>query len=287
MGSHERRFITRRLSIASNALAYALLAAGIRAFSRGRSRTVFSLPMELFAGSLFAAGCASLSNARSRGNLQKFADGASAAQTLLLLLTVIVTVARKREIFAFPAANVDALTGVASREAFHTELNRALRDPTEATTVGLLYLDLNGFKEVNDQHGHSAGDCVLVEVARRLQNAEPTSMVARLGGDEFACLLKCNEDVDAASRATQLLGALEKPIDLGGPSVFVGASIGWARATKGDTAMTLLQRADTAMYQSKQSATNQSNSPARSHAKAHNGSPRDAGYRSTIAGPAA
>ncbi len=149
----------------------------------------------------------------------------------------------------------DALTGLPNRVYLQCEAKAALEALSGGVTAGCVValMDLNGFKEVNDTLGHQQGDQLLIEVARRLQDAAPEAVVARLGGDEFAFLLPAEGSVQQAVRvARRVLHALEQPVDLDGLDVQVGASIGLAVAPQhADDATGLLKRADLAMYDAK------------------------------------
>jgi len=145
----------------------------------------------------------------------------------------------------------DALTGLPNRAAFLAAVDRLLGDGARATVV---LLDLDGFKAVNDTHGHAAGDALLTEVAVRLRAAlRPGEVAARLGGDEFALLL--TGDVDRAALSARLDGfvrALRTPFSLDGTSVSVGASVGTAETPAQGTSLDRLMRtADETMYQCK------------------------------------
>jgi diguanylate cyclase (GGDEF)-like protein len=156
----------------------------------------------------------------------------------------------------------DSLTGLANRARFHEQLRHALNGE-RPERVAVLVLDLDGFKTVNDSLGHAAGDRLLAEVAKRLLNAtRGCDTVARLGGDEFAVLLEnARSDEDAACVAERILSVMQAPFDLEGNRVFVGTSIGVARATGrssgGDEGSAeasldaLIRDADTAMYRAK------------------------------------
>ena len=148
----------------------------------------------------------------------------------------------------------DALTGLRNRAA----LLRHLEEVTAtAGVLAVLFVDLDGFKAVNDEHGHLAGDTVLTEAARRLRAAlRSDDLLARHGGDEFVAVLSGLDAADAervACRvATDLIGALRSPIALEHGSATIGASIGIALAARGDrTGSQLLHDADTAMYRAK------------------------------------
>lgn len=151
----------------------------------------------------------------------------------------------------------DALTGLANRAVLFPRLEDLLRRGRwDGGGVGLLYLDLNGFKPVNDRYGHAAGDAVLVEVARRLEAAvRPGDTVARLGGDEFAVLAAgIAADDDLTLIADRIHAALAEPIVLpGGAQVTISSSIGAAVGTSDTTPDQLVRAADVAMYRAKHS----------------------------------
>ncbi len=149
----------------------------------------------------------------------------------------------------------DPLTGLANRVLFSdrtkTGLQRAKR---EGYPLALIVLDLDGFKEVNDKHGHAAGDQLLIEIAGRLQGvlrAEDT--VARFGGDEFTALLpEIDRPEDAVVVAEKILAAVENPIALADGQVQVSASIGISVYPQhGESYKELFTAADAAMYQVK------------------------------------
>ena len=153
---------------------------------------------------------------------------------------------RQAEELAY-AASHDALTGLA---------NRAALDARNLATGGgeaLLFLDLDGFKAVNDELGHAAGDAVLVAVAGRLRACVGgADMVARFGGDEFAILLEgVLDEASAGAVADRVLTALHQPISVLGHRVAVGASIGIALPCDGLDGNSLLRRADRALYAAK------------------------------------
>ena len=148
----------------------------------------------------------------------------------------------------------DPLTGLANRALFADRLRHGLDlHRRDLRPLGLLYCDLDGFKPVNDEHGHEAGDAVLRAVAERLRAVtRPGDTVARLGGDEFAVLLE--DGGDALAVAVRLLSALDQPVQVGRTSLAVRASIGIADLSplsEPTSAAALLQRADTAMYVAK------------------------------------
>ncbi|HEX3453357.1 MAG TPA: EAL domain-containing protein [Gaiellaceae bacterium] len=152
-------------------------------------------------------------------------------------------------------ASHDSLTALANRALFRDRVDRELRRAEAAQpTLTVLFLDLDGFKEVNDSLGHASGDKLLVQVAERLRACvRPEDIVARLGGDEFAVLLADESSEGAgAAVAERITRALRTPFRLGGREIEVGASIGIS-ATDQDVedADHLLRNADLAMYRAK------------------------------------
>jgi len=155
------------------------------------------------------------------------------------------------------AASHDALTGLANRSRFLTELQAAADRNGPGSPVGVLYLDLDGFKPVNDEYGHAAGDLVLQVVGQRLTGAvRGGDLVARLGGDEFTVLCPGVVDRDAlAALAARLVETVGQPIDIGEHLVSVGASIGIAVSDRSGTSLDqLVQDADGALYRAKREA---------------------------------
>lgn len=157
-------------------------------------------------------------------------------------------------------AKYDNLTGLANRALFKEFLQMSLaRSERRKKNTGIMYLDLDHFKEVNDTLGHDAGDALLVSVANRLQECvRDGDMVARLGGDEFAIVL---DDVakpqDAKTIAEKILEQFAIPHDLSGEMRKVGTSIGIATSShSGDDPDALIKAADDAMYVAKKSGRN-------------------------------
>lgn len=152
-------------------------------------------------------------------------------------------------------ARQDVLTGLPNRRALDERLPEAMaRVMRSGKPLALLFMDLDGFKAVNDDHGHDAGDALLREVARRLLEAvRQTDHVARLAGDEFVVLLEGIGEADALAFAERLVARVEAPVRLGDAQAEVSTSIGVALYGPGDvgTAAQLLKRADVAMYAAK------------------------------------
>ncbi|HEV7896985.1 MAG TPA: bifunctional diguanylate cyclase/phosphodiesterase [Planosporangium sp.] len=152
------------------------------------------------------------------------------------------------------AAAQDPLTQLANRRRLEQYAAEILDGPVRGVTA-LVLLDLNRFKEINDTLGHSAGDKVLVEIARRLEAMAGTNdLVARFGGDEFAILLtELPAPPVAIPRARAVLTSIAAPMDLDGMRISVEASAGIAVADGSADIAELLRRADIAMYQAKKS----------------------------------
>jgi diguanylate cyclase (GGDEF)-like protein len=157
-------------------------------------------------------------------------------------------------------ASHDHLTDLPNRALFSDRLENALaRARRELGRVAMLYLDLDRFKEINDQLGHAVGDELLCEVAQRLTGCmRESDTVGRLGGDEFAILLPSVAlPEDALAAAEKLRRTLQRPFSLKGRDVVVAGSIGIALyPDHGDTADRLLQLADDAMYAAKRRGGN-------------------------------
>ena len=153
-------------------------------------------------------------------------------------------------------ATVDELTGCLNRAAVLDALDRILAShPTGSAGTAVMFLDLDGFKEVNDTFGHKAGDQLLASAASRLRGAmRGVDIIGRLGGDEFIVVLPSVHNIDEAMRIGLRLGdALTAPLEVvGGLPMRIRSSIGvaWA-STAGVTADALTAAADRAMYESK------------------------------------
>lgn len=150
-------------------------------------------------------------------------------------------------------ASHDPLTGLTNRAFFIDRVDRALAGQRGSDVPTLLFCDLDGFKSVNDQFGHAAGDELLVEVARRFATSvRSCDVVARLGGDEFAVLLEGTQDAsDADAACERLLAALRPRIEVAGHEISLSTSIGVAFASGDTSSATLLRNADLAMYHAK------------------------------------
>lgn len=156
-------------------------------------------------------------------------------------------------------ATHDALTGLPNRTLFFERLEKTLA-PGERSRFGLCYLDLDGFKAINDSLGHATGDRLLVEVADRLQGSvtAPGEMVARLGGDEFVALTTGpDSEHKVAALADRMLAALASPIRIDGRELTVRGSVGVVEGPAGErTAAEVLRSADITMYRAKSAGGN-------------------------------
>jgi diguanylate cyclase (GGDEF)-like protein len=150
------------------------------------------------------------------------------------------------------AARVDVLTGATSRARFF-ELLRRRRDEAPDGRHSVLYVDLDGFKAVNDSRGHAAGDRMLQVVAARIRAEVPEgTTVGRLGGDEFVILCPVGSDeAQAQDLARRIIDAVGRPADLGGSEAVIGASVGVAVGQPGQHPQEVLDLADDALIAAK------------------------------------
>ncbi len=152
-------------------------------------------------------------------------------------------------------ATHDALTGLPNRPEFYHRLELAIRTAERNhQEVALVFFDLDGFKPVNDQFGHHAGDKVLQAVGERLQAiVRSVDTVARLGGDEFAVILQdvVLDPIKLDPALQKILKSIAEPVNIGGKIVAVGASLGVAFYRHGCMLSELCQQADIAMYEAK------------------------------------
>ena len=157
-------------------------------------------------------------------------------------------------------ANSDDLTGLANRRCFHREASGRLASAADAPhRTALIVVDVDWFKQVNDTHGHEAGDETLCHVANTLVRVAPhDALVARLGGEEFTLLCEVDDHADLGRIAEALRkGAEATSFYYQGKIIQVTISLGLALARPGDTLSTLLSRADTALYDAKHRGRNQ------------------------------
>ena len=157
-------------------------------------------------------------------------------------------------------ASYDPVTMLPNRHLFMDRLGHAMQiADRNGSDVALLFIDLDGFKTINDTLGHAAGDTLLVQVAQRLAAAvRTTDTVSRLGGDEFTIVLEgLAHDQDAAEVAQNVLAAVARPYQVMTRELFISTSIGIALyPSDGTSAETLLMNADAAMYRAKENGRN-------------------------------
>jgi diguanylate cyclase (GGDEF)-like protein len=168
-------------------------------------------------------------------------------------------VRRKGERRLARLAHSDPLTGLWNRAAFAERLDHALAQAKrQATSLGVMYIDLDGFKTINDLHGHDVGDALLKQAASRIsQCLREYDAVARLGGDEFAVLATNLAEGSALATAERIARALAAPFEIDAARVTVSASIGIASFPESaQEAVLLVKLADEAMYSAKRSGKN-------------------------------
>ena len=192
--------------------------------------------------------------------LKSFAVGVFGADlaTFALCSAILIGYQRRIERQALTSRHQalhDSLTGLANRTLFRDRADQAVKLAARTRQpFGLVAIDLNGFKQVNDTLGHHSGDLLLQHVAERLiECVRDTDTIARLGGDEFSILLpNVTSIADATEVAERVLRAIKQPLDLDGVPAEVGGSIGVAVfPDHGEDIEQLLQRADAAMYTAK------------------------------------
>lgn len=169
-------------------------------------------------------------------------------------------ITQRKQADLYVLAHYDHLTGIPNRMLFGDRLMQACREALRNdTSVGLLFIDVDRFKQVNDSLGHSFGDLLLCAIAKRLQScAREVDTIARLGGDEFAILMDNFKDTeDPKIVAQRIVNSMQKPLHISGRTLSVTVSIGIAIYPNDDADVAvLLTKADTAMYKAKSSGRN-------------------------------
>ena len=190
------------------------------------------------------------------GSIERGPDGRTVSLTGLM---TDITGRKAAESRLRQLATHDTLTGLPNRALLGERVQEMLEACRPGSSVAVMFLDLDRFKEVNDSFGHEMGDVLLCEVARRLRRViRPSDVIARLGGDEFVVVADCASGRPAAECiAAKLLDVLTAPVTVGGIDVIVGASIGISMFPQdAATRETLFQSADTAMYRAKDAGRN-------------------------------
>ena len=202
----------------------------------------------------------------ARANILRIVQAAVFSLALLIFVVIVLGFrAQARHAVAMgkhyaALATRDTLTGLFNRREFNDALEREFASARRRKgSMALLLLDLDGFKQVNDTHGHAAGDKVLCAVSSRISEvARANDTVARIGGDEFVLICPDMSDEESAATLSQrLIEAINLPIDIGAAHVRIGVSIGIAFCTEQVTwAEEMIRQADQAMYTAKKSGRN-------------------------------
>lgn len=171
-----------------------------------------------------------------------------------------ITKRKKVEDKIYHQANFDGLTGLANRNLFSDRLQHSIAHANRhSQALALMFIDLDGFKQINDTFGHAQGDLLLENVSKRLTSVLRSSdMIARLGGDEFSVIISESKDIEAVDFiANKVIEEISQPFDLNEAKGFVTASIGIAiYPTDGRNVEELLTKADSAMYKAKAGGRN-------------------------------
>ncbi len=206
-----------------------------------------SLPIAVMVASLAATVVLAL---EPDGDVRNYLIGPAVATLVAAGGRMLVAVRdAQRAAQAVALSLSDDLTGLPNRRAVYDRLDQRM---STGRPHALMLMDLDGFKDINDTLGHSAGDAVLRELALRCETTPPGVMVARLGGDEFAILVDTADEIALHELAQDVLSAVREPITVDGITLSVDASIGITLRQPQDTESSeLLRRADVAMYDAK------------------------------------
>jgi diguanylate cyclase (GGDEF)-like protein/PAS domain S-box-containing protein len=179
-------------------------------------------------------------------------DGVSFDVEVIIDVSARVRQQREIESALKTSARTDALSGLPNRACFDEVLDEAVaRNLLNDRKLALAFIDLNGFKAVNDTLGHAAGDEVLRTIASRLrENFRATDFIARIGGDEFVVLLDIDRKLagDVQAQLQETMERVFKPIPVDGKVTYTGAAVGVTFLLAEDTAMSFVKRADEYMY---------------------------------------
>jgi c-di-GMP-specific phosphodiesterase len=235
-----------RVVVVEDALAHPYTTAFTDAALAYGLRSVWSYPLKNAAGEVLGtfAVYRAVTHTPSEEEVQRFAAVGNIAALAIERNQAEAALAR--------AAQVDPLTGLPNRARFFEHLRRCLCEPD--ARVAVMFLDLDGFKWINDSLGHPAGDRILVEVASRFERViGAESVVARFGGDEFTVLIEDASPARIDEAAEAVRSAFTEPFVLDGGEFFLSVSVGIARNEGTTDPYRLVRDADTAMYAAKES----------------------------------
>ncbi|MGW4124146.1 diguanylate cyclase domain-containing protein [Nocardia sp. NPDC004711] len=189
-----------------------------------------------------------------------YVKGSNGQADYLLAVGQDVTEQHRLQAELHRQARHDMLTGLPNRRHLLEQIEELTATATDSHRVGLCFVDLDGFKQINDRHGHGIGDQLLIAVATRLRDSLPDDQdtIARIGGDEFVVLVAPPADEPRVTAiADRLLSALATPIIIGEHELRISASIGAVTTTAHTPATALLDAADRALYHAKTSGKDQ------------------------------
>ncbi|WP_323123477.1 cyclic di-GMP phosphodiesterase [Burkholderia alba] len=180
-------------------------------------------------------------------------SGSGIDEQFLICSGTDITEERRAQARLIELANTDSLTGLANRNAIHARIQAAIADAAEGTSIGILFLDLDNFKKINDHYGHVFGDWLIQDVSTAIHAClNSDDVLARLGGDEFIVLASGVSPASLEATALRILERLRTPFRVGFVEVYTGCSIGIALYPEhGDSLESLIRAADTAMYVAK------------------------------------
>ncbi|TRZ39763.1 GGDEF domain-containing protein [Niallia circulans] len=170
-----------------------------------------------------------------------------------------ITERKELEKVVYYQAHYDPLTNLPNRRSLHNKLSKLIENQTQQKKVAVLFMDLDNFKEINDNLGHEIGDKLLKMTANRLKNCvKEVDFVCRYGGDEFILMLeKIQSNAEVEERAERIIAAFQEPFQLDGISWKISGSIGISIfPDDGADLAALIEKADTAMYQIKRTGKN-------------------------------
>lgn len=182
-----------------------------------------------------------------QGSFAPVSHGAGA-----FLLHSDITARKLRERQLEDQSEKDFLTGLPNRAAAHRELDALLAATDGGRSASVMFVDLDGFKAVNDTYGHHVGDELLAKVSSRLRHAvRPDDIVCRFGGDEFVVVCSNLEPDQAKTISVRIETSMRQPFQIGAEAIVIGASVGCSTNISGSTVESMLEKADRAMYVSK------------------------------------